>query len=1094
MIINFKYFESLRDKMTPKSEEEIESKLTGHSPNELLMKGLRCGELWLVKKALMSGADINLSDNSPIIWACINQHTDIMSYLLDNGAEINKEVLRKITSFGYSVPTWITVHLRQYLNRSNESVRDMMTPKSSEEIEEKINRLDIKFAPFKEIIKVCSETYEFVSIQRISDRDLLYIFRANDLLYKIGCSQIIISTRGNHSYRMKLIVTEGRHRPERRMDINCIEDVLRIVNKGKEVMIGLNESVRDKMTGKSMDDVKKSIDKMLPNEKLMNIFRYKLEDQYTNQELNDMFDRTATMVSDILIGEYDYEDDDNAYQWALSHRVEIMELMGNGYILSDVVYKIMMGYERPVEDDWLFGDEDVNEGVRDMMTPKSEDEVSEYLMTLEPDSRLMFGIKENLPWAVEEAISDGADVNQFINIFGETLNDYFGSLLGYSVYLGYTEIVDMLLTSGAVVSDGCPEYKFMDFYIEDTPEMEEVFRKHNISYNKTNESVKDKMTPKSDDDIIGAKEKVIEYINHIVELNGGRIEIEELSYGPSAIVYKVIKGEVENIVHTVDVLHINDAEVLQSDKPETYIVKYIDMSPEILMGIKELLNEQVSEDGLLYESVRDKMTPKSEKDIDGKLDLLSQEQLNDRLVKSVTGNDLETLKFLLPRTEVDDSQMVDICELCLDLGHMKMLDFLLKNGVSKRVRLYLLMTMKDSDFKWNFDKQTDTKNESFEGSQKVTSVNDYKVVNYNENSPKRFQKSFSEFKTGCMNEGVRDMMTPKSKKEIMNSIRGMTFNSMVFSYMLRCAADKYEITAIEKYPSPMYQFSFCEGGNNYIVTTTLGANREWRTRLLVKLEPNTKHNKHNVRFNHIYDDITSFKDIEKVVKSYEDTNESVRDKMTPKSEEEIDNNIITSLNQFPELGTFDYRRWGWKFDYDYILAMRDDSYFFKNKYGRKIVLNLNGGSRVDLRLNAYNDMNKKSFNNFNELHNYLDTMNEGVRDMMTPKPIEEIRKKLKKKLSIIFKELMEDVIADDLTDSMDIGQAAYDYVSDEIRIGQIYEEGYDEKTDSGILILNPYIKEICDELLTVYFPEWTTSNKKSFWIGFQIDKEINYFG
>lgn len=107
------------------------------------------------------------------------------------------------------------------------------------------------------------------------------------------------------------------------------------------------ESVRDHMTGKSPDDVKKAINELLPDDKLAKIIRYNLQDQYTNKELNDMFNRTATRIAGLLMKEYDYHYEDNAYQWALNHMNDIVELLSNGYSISHTVYTIMMDGARP---------------------------------------------------------------------------------------------------------------------------------------------------------------------------------------------------------------------------------------------------------------------------------------------------------------------------------------------------------------------------------------------------------------------------------------------------------------------------------------------------------------------------------------------------------------------------------------------------------------------------------------------------------------------------------------------------------------------------------------------------------------------------
>lgn len=109
------------------------------------------------------------------------------------------------------------------------------------------------------------------------------------------------------------------------------------------------ESVRSHMTGKSIDDVKKTIDALPIDNRLAHIYKYHLKDYYTPKELNDMFSPIATKISNILMKDYDYYYEDNAYQWALSHMDEILELITKGWALSDVVYSIMMGRDKEDE-------------------------------------------------------------------------------------------------------------------------------------------------------------------------------------------------------------------------------------------------------------------------------------------------------------------------------------------------------------------------------------------------------------------------------------------------------------------------------------------------------------------------------------------------------------------------------------------------------------------------------------------------------------------------------------------------------------------------------------------------------------------------
>ena len=226
--------ESLRDKMVPKSSEEIRSKLSVYTPNEQLMMGVRNGELWLVKKALMDGADLNFQEGSPFIWACINQNSDIMDYMIEKGVKVNNEVIRKIKSYGYSVPTWLREYLKQHM-KTNESVRDKMTPKSFEDINDIIDSLDVNYEPYKNIIKTCAEMYVSVSLNRINDHSYRYTFKLDNLLYTVSCYHLSTFTIG--TWKMRMTVTRNKKFSKDVIkDIHSMEDVMNIIGMGEKIL------------------------------------------------------------------------------------------------------------------------------------------------------------------------------------------------------------------------------------------------------------------------------------------------------------------------------------------------------------------------------------------------------------------------------------------------------------------------------------------------------------------------------------------------------------------------------------------------------------------------------------------------------------------------------------------------------------------------------------------------------------------------------------------------------------------------------------------------------------------------------------------
>jgi len=129
------YNESLRDKMTPKSKEEIDDKLKNYSSGDKLLMACSKGLLWLVKDITESGYDINRAGSYALELAIVKGHHDIVHYLVDQGSYIYPKFLDIAREVGrYEIADYLEQHMR-----TNESLRDKMTPKSDEEIMDILN-------------------------------------------------------------------------------------------------------------------------------------------------------------------------------------------------------------------------------------------------------------------------------------------------------------------------------------------------------------------------------------------------------------------------------------------------------------------------------------------------------------------------------------------------------------------------------------------------------------------------------------------------------------------------------------------------------------------------------------------------------------------------------------------------------------------------------------------------------------------------------------------------------------------------------------------------------------------------------------------
>ena len=135
--------EGVRDQMTPKSEKEIKKLLKNLPPNDRLCKGCEEGLLWLVKDALDNGADIHYNNDWALEWAIDDDNIEIVKVLLEHGANPNAN-----NGYPYEMAVAkghrdIALLLLQYM-KTDESVRDKMTPKPKTDIEQELSKLPIK--------------------------------------------------------------------------------------------------------------------------------------------------------------------------------------------------------------------------------------------------------------------------------------------------------------------------------------------------------------------------------------------------------------------------------------------------------------------------------------------------------------------------------------------------------------------------------------------------------------------------------------------------------------------------------------------------------------------------------------------------------------------------------------------------------------------------------------------------------------------------------------------------------------------------------------------------------------------------------------
>jgi ankyrin repeat protein len=83
------YNESIRDKMIPKSEEEIRKSLEYLGRGDKFLKACSSGILWLVKELVEGGIDVNRAGSYALKLAITNNQYEIVEYLINNGSYVH---------------------------------------------------------------------------------------------------------------------------------------------------------------------------------------------------------------------------------------------------------------------------------------------------------------------------------------------------------------------------------------------------------------------------------------------------------------------------------------------------------------------------------------------------------------------------------------------------------------------------------------------------------------------------------------------------------------------------------------------------------------------------------------------------------------------------------------------------------------------------------------------------------------------------------------------------------------------------------------------------------------------------------------------
>ena len=166
-------------------------------------------------------------------------------------------------------------------------------------------------------------------------------------------------------------------------------------------------------------------------------------------------------------------------------------------------------------------DEFINESVRDMMKPKSDEDIIKSLSHLTPNEKLLKGAGEGIFSLVKNAIEDGADVDTGLQNSGHKWTALF-----YASLNNYEDIVRYLLSKGASVTNDTLKYTQGRGHNNILKLLKEYQKKQ---WGLTNESMKDNVG----DDI----QKLVDYCEQNLNLQNAKLGKE---YGYNSITLCII--------------------------------------------------------------------------------------------------------------------------------------------------------------------------------------------------------------------------------------------------------------------------------------------------------------------------------------------------------------------------------------------------------------------------------------------------------------------------------------------------------------------------------------------------------------------------
>ncbi len=453
------YNESVRDLMKPKSKEEILNKLGDLPPNELLNKSININYLYGVKLALKKGVNPSREDNYAIRSASYHGYTEIVKLLLQDErvdpSAHNNYAIRLASNNGHTEVVKLLLQNKRVdpSAHNNYAIRLASNNGHTEVIKLLLqNKRVDPSADDNYPIELASENghTEVVKLllqdKRVDPSDLdnyairyasknghleivrllLQDKRVNPLAD--GNCAIQFASENGHTEVVKLLLQDKRVDPSaddnyaiQLASTNGHTEVVRLLLQDNRVdpsaddnyairyaslngyleivkLLFQDERVREKLTDEEIKKYENQIKSL--NESIRDLMKPKSKD-----EIREVTEDILDQVANYLLDMDEFDDYLDAYEKAEEHEQMIISMREDGDSIEKIGNRIMYGWDNESEDEFEnYGDykvENTDESVRDLMKPKSKEEIDE----LRKSGKFM-----------GKVISDGYSLKKVINL------------------------------------------------------------------------------------------------------------------------------------------------------------------------------------------------------------------------------------------------------------------------------------------------------------------------------------------------------------------------------------------------------------------------------------------------------------------------------------------------------------------------------------------------------------------------------------------------------------------------------------------------------------------------------------------------------